>query len=40
MNPVELTLSGNACTLKNGILSLFWKEDGTLGSMSRTVWSW
>lgn len=35
MNPVELTLSGNACTLKNGILSLFWKEDGTLGSMSR-----
>ncbi len=35
MQPVVLTLSGNACTLSNGVLSLYWKEDGTLGSMSR-----
>ena len=35
MQPVVLTLSGNACTLFNGILSLSWKENGTLGSLSR-----
>ncbi len=35
MESVVLNVSGNACTISNGILSLFWKEDGTLGSMSR-----
>ena len=35
MNPVTLTVSGNQCTMSNGILSLSWKEDGTLGSLSR-----
>lgn len=35
MNPVTLTVSGNECTMSNGILSMSWKEDGTLGSLSR-----
>lgn len=35
MKPVELTVSGNACTLTNGILSMSWKEDGTLGVISK-----
>lgn len=35
MNPVTLTVSGNQCTMSNGILSLSWKEDGTLGSLVR-----
>ncbi len=35
MTPVTLTVSGNECTMSNGILSLSWKEDGTLGSLVR-----
>lgn len=35
MQPVVLTVSGNACTISNGILSMSWKEDGTLGVISR-----
>lgn len=35
MEPVTLTVSGNACTISNGILSMSWKEDGTLGVISR-----
>lgn len=34
MQPVTLIQSGNTCTLSNGILSMYWKEDGTLGSLS------
>lgn len=33
--PVTLTVSGNKCTMSNSILSLSWKEDGTLGSLVR-----
>jgi len=33
MDPVTLTTSGNNCTLSNGILTLSWKEDGTIGSI-------
>lgn len=35
MKPVTLTVSGNQCTMSNGILSLSWKEDGTIASISR-----
>jgi len=35
MDPVTLTTSGNNCTLSNGILTLSWKEDGTIGSITR-----
>ncbi len=33
MNPVTLTTSGSCCTISNGILTLSWKEDGTIGSI-------
>ncbi len=33
MKPVTLTTSGNNCTISNGILTLCWKEDGTIGSI-------
>ena len=33
MQPVTLTTSGNNCTISNGILTLSWKEDGTIGSI-------
>lgn len=35
MQPVTLSLSGNNCTLSNGLISMFWKEDGTLGSIRK-----
>ncbi len=35
MIPVTLTVSGNNCTLSNGILTLSWKEDGTIASIVR-----
>lgn len=35
MQPVTLTVNGSNCTISNGILSMFWKEDGTLGSLSK-----
>lgn len=34
MEPVTLTTSGNNCTISNGILTLSWKEDGTIGSIT------
>lgn len=30
---VQLSRDGNNCTLSNGILTMYWKEDGTLGSL-------
>jgi len=35
MQKVSLSLSGNSCTISNGILTMLWKEDGTLGSLVR-----
>ncbi len=35
MEPVTLTASGTKCTMSNGILSLSWKEDGTIASIVR-----
>lgn len=35
VQPVTLSLSGNSCVLSNGILSMMWKEDGTLGVISK-----
>lgn len=35
MQSVTLSLSGNACTISNGILTMHWKEDGTLGLLDR-----
>ena len=35
MHPVTLSISGNSCTVSNGIFSMQWKEDGTLGLLSR-----
>lgn len=35
MQSVTLSQEGNSCVLSNGILSMFWKEDGTLGLISR-----
>jgi Rhamnogalacturonate lyase family. len=33
--PVTLSLKGNSCVISNGILSMYWKDDGTLGLISR-----
>ncbi len=35
MQPVVLSVLGNSCTLSNGIIFMLWKENGTLGSISR-----
>ncbi len=35
MEPVTLKISGNECCISNGILMMQWKDDGTLGLLSR-----